>query len=221
MRLDEITSAAEAGVATITLDRPAMLNAISGRPEARATRSSTPWDWPRPTRRGQHRARRERQGVLRRRRPRAATCAARPWPSTARSWSTPTCSTRASPRARCRWSPPCTATASAPGCCSPRRATSSSPAPVPRSGSFLMLTGESITAEQARQIGLVLAIEPVDELHERVLELARRIARLPRESVLLNHRARRSHVPIDHRVRGQGRPEAGPRRPVRHPWLRR
>lgn len=53
---------------------------------------------------------------------------------------------------------------------------------------FLMLTGESITAEQARDIGLVLTIEPDDELHDRVSELARRIARMPRESVLLNRR---------------------------------
>jgi enoyl-CoA hydratase/carnithine racemase len=53
---------------------------------------------------------------------------------------------------------------------------------------FLMLTGESITAEQARDIGLVLTIEPDDELHDRVSDLARRIARMPRESVLLNRR---------------------------------
>jgi enoyl-CoA hydratase/carnithine racemase len=53
---------------------------------------------------------------------------------------------------------------------------------------FLMLTGESLTADRAREIGLVLTIEPDDELRERVTELARRIARMPRESVLLNRR---------------------------------
>lgn len=53
---------------------------------------------------------------------------------------------------------------------------------------FLMLTGESITAAQAHTIGLVLTIEPDAELQARVLELARRIARMPRESVLLNRR---------------------------------
>ena len=53
---------------------------------------------------------------------------------------------------------------------------------------FLMLTGESITAVQARDIGLVLTIEADDELRDRVSELARRIARMPRESALLNRR---------------------------------
>ena len=54
---------------------------------------------------------------------------------------------------------------------------------------FLMLTGESITARQARDIGLVLAVEPDEQLHDRSLDLAMRISRLPREAVLLNRRA--------------------------------
>ena len=54
---------------------------------------------------------------------------------------------------------------------------------------FLMLTGESITALQARELGLVLAIEPDEELHDRVVDLAQRIARMPRQSVLLNRQA--------------------------------
>lgn len=54
---------------------------------------------------------------------------------------------------------------------------------------FLMFSGETITAAQAREIGLVLAVEPDAELHERVLDLARRLARLPREALLLNKRA--------------------------------
>lgn len=53
---------------------------------------------------------------------------------------------------------------------------------------FLMLTGELLTAEQARQIGLVLSVEPDGELLDRARDLAGRIARLPREAVLLNRR---------------------------------
>jgi enoyl-CoA hydratase/carnithine racemase len=53
---------------------------------------------------------------------------------------------------------------------------------------FLMITGELITAEQARAIGLVLAVEPDDELPGRADELARRVARMPREAVRLNRR---------------------------------
>jgi enoyl-CoA hydratase/carnithine racemase len=54
---------------------------------------------------------------------------------------------------------------------------------------FLMFSGETITAEQARQLGLVLTVEPDDELHERARDLAARLARLPREAILLNKRA--------------------------------
>lgn len=54
---------------------------------------------------------------------------------------------------------------------------------------FLMLTGENITASRACQIGLVLTVEPDDELLPRARDLARRLARLPREAVLLNRRA--------------------------------
>jgi enoyl-CoA hydratase/carnithine racemase len=54
---------------------------------------------------------------------------------------------------------------------------------------FLMLTGESLTAAQARDIGLVLTIEPDDSLQERALDLATRIARMPREGAQLNRRA--------------------------------
>jgi enoyl-CoA hydratase/carnithine racemase len=51
---------------------------------------------------------------------------------------------------------------------------------------FLILTGEYIDAETAREIGLVLTVEPTDRLGERATDLARRIARMPREGVLLN-----------------------------------
>ncbi len=54
---------------------------------------------------------------------------------------------------------------------------------------FLMLTGESIDAETARRIGLALAIEPDERLGDRVADLAARIARMPREAVLMNRRA--------------------------------
>jgi enoyl-CoA hydratase/carnithine racemase len=51
---------------------------------------------------------------------------------------------------------------------------------------FLILTGELIDAERARSIGLLLCVEPPDQLLARTRELARRIASLPREGVLLN-----------------------------------
>jgi enoyl-CoA hydratase/carnithine racemase len=54
---------------------------------------------------------------------------------------------------------------------------------------FLMFSGEEISADVARQIGLVLTVEPDDELHDRAGDLARRLARLPREAVSLNKRA--------------------------------
>jgi len=54
---------------------------------------------------------------------------------------------------------------------------------------FLTLTGELLTARQAAAIGLVLTVEPDGTLQERVHDLARRLARMPREAVLLNRRA--------------------------------
>jgi enoyl-CoA hydratase/carnithine racemase len=54
---------------------------------------------------------------------------------------------------------------------------------------FLTLTGESLTASQARDLGIVLTIEPDDQLHARSMDLAARIARMPREGVSLNRRA--------------------------------
>jgi enoyl-CoA hydratase/carnithine racemase len=40
----------------------------------------------------------------------------------------------------------------------------------------------------ARQIGLVLTVEPNDELFERATDLCERMARLPREATTLNKR---------------------------------
>ena len=51
---------------------------------------------------------------------------------------------------------------------------------------FLIWTGEMIDARRARKIGLVLEVIPAAELHERAWDLAKRIARMPREAVLLN-----------------------------------
>jgi enoyl-CoA hydratase/carnithine racemase len=53
---------------------------------------------------------------------------------------------------------------------------------------FLVMTGEMIDADQASRIGLVLTVEPEDELLERARDLGGRLARLPRQSVLLNKR---------------------------------
>jgi enoyl-CoA hydratase/carnithine racemase len=54
---------------------------------------------------------------------------------------------------------------------------------------FLILTGELIGAERAREIGLVLTVEPDDELVDRARDLCRRLARLPATAILLNKRA--------------------------------
>jgi enoyl-CoA hydratase/carnithine racemase len=51
---------------------------------------------------------------------------------------------------------------------------------------FLILTGEIIDARLAQQIGLVLAVVEPDELVDRVSDLAGRIARMPRETVVMN-----------------------------------
>jgi len=51
---------------------------------------------------------------------------------------------------------------------------------------FLMMTGEIISAARAEKIGLVLTTEPADALLTRCTELARRLARMPRESTVLN-----------------------------------
>lgn len=51
---------------------------------------------------------------------------------------------------------------------------------------FLILTGELIDASTAERIGLVLNTVPDELLLERSRQLARRIARMPREAVILN-----------------------------------
>jgi enoyl-CoA hydratase/carnithine racemase len=54
---------------------------------------------------------------------------------------------------------------------------------------FLMFSGEELSADLARQIGLVLTVEPDGELLDRARDLAARLARLPREGLLSNKRA--------------------------------
>jgi enoyl-CoA hydratase/carnithine racemase len=54
---------------------------------------------------------------------------------------------------------------------------------------FMILTGEPIDAERARQLGLVLSVETVEELVPRARDLGRRLARLPREAAALNKHA--------------------------------
>jgi enoyl-CoA hydratase len=55
----------------------------------------------------------------------------------------------------------------------------------PRKTKELMLTGDAIDAEEAYQLGMVSKIFPNDELGERTLEFARRIAALPTMTALL------------------------------------
>ena len=53
---------------------------------------------------------------------------------------------------------------------------------------FLILTGETISAQKACEIGLVLAVVEDARLHERSLSLAQRIASMPRAAAFLNKR---------------------------------
>lgn len=54
---------------------------------------------------------------------------------------------------------------------------------------FLIMSGESITARRAQAIGLALTVVADDELLPRTRDLAARLARMPREGLLLNKRA--------------------------------
>jgi enoyl-CoA hydratase len=55
----------------------------------------------------------------------------------------------------------------------------------PRKTKELMLTGDSIDAEEAYRLGMVSKIFPADDLAERTLEFARRIAKIPTMAALL------------------------------------
>ncbi len=55
----------------------------------------------------------------------------------------------------------------------------------PRKAKELLLTGDSIDAEEAHGLGMVSKIFPQEQLEERTIEFARRIARLPTMTSLL------------------------------------
>ncbi len=55
----------------------------------------------------------------------------------------------------------------------------------PRKTKELMLTGDALEVEEAHSLGMVSKIFPADELSERTLEFARRIAALPTMTALL------------------------------------
>jgi enoyl-CoA hydratase/carnithine racemase len=53
---------------------------------------------------------------------------------------------------------------------------------------FLALTGELITAQKAKDIGLVLDVFPTETFHDKVYDLARRIAAMPADGVVGNRK---------------------------------
>jgi len=55
----------------------------------------------------------------------------------------------------------------------------------PRKAKELLLTGDSIGADEAHALGMVSKVFPADELRERTVEFAQRIAKLPTMSALL------------------------------------
>ncbi|WP_294569998.1 enoyl-CoA hydratase/isomerase family protein [uncultured Arthrobacter sp.] len=58
----------------------------------------------------------------------------------------------------------------------------------PQWAKFLALSGEIISAQTARDIGLVLQIFPHDTFRAKVMDLARRVSEMPAEAVVLNKR---------------------------------
>jgi enoyl-CoA hydratase/carnithine racemase len=58
----------------------------------------------------------------------------------------------------------------------------------PQWAKFLALTGELISARKAKEIGLVLEVIDADELQAKSFDLARRVASMPAEAVMLNRR---------------------------------
>ena len=55
----------------------------------------------------------------------------------------------------------------------------------PRKAKELLLTGDSLSIDEAHQLGMVSKVFPLDELPERTIEFARRIAELPTMAALL------------------------------------
>jgi len=58
----------------------------------------------------------------------------------------------------------------------------------PQWAKFLALSGELIDAHRAKEIGLVLEVVPDDRFSERVQDLAGRVAAMPPDTVMLNKR---------------------------------
>ena len=58
----------------------------------------------------------------------------------------------------------------------------------PRLGMELMLTGDSISGEEAARAGFATRSYPADELEQRVLEIAQRIALIPSDILQINKR---------------------------------
>ena len=58
----------------------------------------------------------------------------------------------------------------------------------PQWAKFLALSGELITAEKAKEIGLVLDVLPPEALMTKTHDLARRIAAMPRDTMIMNRR---------------------------------
>jgi enoyl-CoA hydratase len=55
----------------------------------------------------------------------------------------------------------------------------------PRKAKELLLTGDSIDADEAHRLGMISKVFPADELSDRTLEFAQRIAKLPTMTALL------------------------------------
>ena len=55
----------------------------------------------------------------------------------------------------------------------------------PRKAKELLLTGDSLDADEAHRLGMVSKVFPIDELADKTLEFARRIAKLPTMAALL------------------------------------
>lgn len=51
---------------------------------------------------------------------------------------------------------------------------------------YLIFTGEMVDADRAEQMGLVLTVEPTEQMLARATDLAERLARMPREALHLN-----------------------------------
>src|SRR3546814_21083189 len=55
----------------------------------------------------------------------------------------------------------------------------------PRKTKELMLTGDSISVDEAHQLGMVSKIFPLDDLADRTVELAERICQVPTMAALM------------------------------------